>query len=415
MPTFVYSAQGPSGVITGELSASDRGEAFALLGKKKIQPFKLEAAGDAKAATGSAAKARQAAVTETITGPIKLKLPQVVLFIEELADLVGAGIQLEPALATMERRRELSGIKTLATVLRGKVRDGMAFSKAVAATSPSFGRLFCALVSAGEASGSLSTILKRQAQYMRSLQSLKSKVLSALIYPAFLIAAAVAVTVLFVVYLIPKLTEMLDSTGGSLPFAAQIILKISDTFKACWWMILLGGIATFILGRAWVSRPESAIPWARFKLRLPLFGSIFRARFYVQFLETMANLLGNGLTMVQSMQLTHEATDNPYLRQEFEGVMRHVGEGVALSRALDRSGQFPPLLIDMVNVGEQTGDMPAALSRAAERFDRELSKKIETLAALIQPIIVCLMAGMVGLMAYLMMTTIFQTISSINK
>lgn len=415
MPTFVYSAQGPSGVVTGELSASDRSEAFALLGKKKIQPFKLEAAGDARAATGSAAKARQAAVTETITGPIKLKLPQVVLFIEELADLVGAGIQLEPALATMERRRELSGIKTLAAVLRGKVRDGMAFSKAIAATSPSFGRLFCALVSAGEASGSLSTILKRQAHYMRSLQALKSKVLSALIYPAFLIAAAVAVTVLFVVYLIPKLTEMLDSTGGSLPFAAQIILKISDTFKAYWWMILLGGVAMFILGRSWVSRPESAIPWARFKLRLPLFGGILRARFYVQFLETMANLLGNGLTMVQSMQLTHEATDNPYLRQEFEGVMRHVGEGVALSRALDRSGQFPPLLIDMVNVGEQTGDMPAALSRAAERFDRELSKKIETLAALIQPIIVCLMAGMVGLMAYLMMTTIFQTISSINK
>jgi type II secretory pathway component PulF len=129
----------------------------------------------------------------------------------------------------------------------------------------------------------------------------------------------------------------------------------------------------------------------------------------------MANLLGNGLTMVQAMQLTQQAIDNPFLRQEFESVMRNVGEGVALSRSLDRSGQFPPLLIDMVNVGEQTGDMPAALERAAERFDRELTKKIETLAALIQPLIVCLMAAMVGLMAYLMMTTIFQTISSINK
>jgi type II secretory pathway component PulF len=415
MPTFVYSAHGPSGVITGELSASDRSEAFALLGKKKIQPIKLEAAGDVKTSASTAAKAKQSAAEAIPGGPIKLKLPQVVLFIEELSDLVGAGIQLEPALATMERRRELSGIKTLATVLRSKVRDGMAFSKAIAATSPSFGKLFCALVSAGEASGSLSTILKRQAQYMRSLQALKSKVLSALLYPAFLIVAAVAVTLLFVVYLIPKLTEMLDSTGGSLPLAAQIILKISDTFKATWWMVILGGIVTYILGKAWISRPESAIPWAHIKLRLPLFGGIFRARFYVQFLETMANLLGNGLTMVQAMQLTHQAIDNPYLQQGFESVMRNVGEGVALSRALDRSAQFPPLLIDMVNVGEQTGDMPAALARAAERFDRELSKKIDTLAALIQPLIVCLMAGMVGLMAYLMMTTIFQTISSINK
>ena len=416
MPLFTYSAQGPTGLITGELAASDRSEAFALLGKRKIQPIKLEAASESKTTTQTLAKGKAtASAAETINGPIKLKLPQVVLFIEELADLVGAGIQLEPALATMERRRELSGIKTLATVLRGKVRDGMAFSKAVAATSPSFGNLFCALVSAGEASGSLSTILKRQAQYMRSLQALRSKVLSALLYPAFLIVAAVAVTMLFVVYLIPKLTEMLDSTGGSLPFAAQIILKVSDTFKATWWMILIGGIAVFILGRSWIARPESAVPWSRFKLRLPLFGNIFRARFYVQFLETMANLLGNGLTMVQAMQLTQQAIDNPFLRQEFESVMRNVGEGVALSRSLDRSGQFPPLLIDMVNVGEQTGDMPAALERAAERFDRELTKKIETLAALIQPLIVCLMAAMVGLMAYLMMTTIFQTISSINK
>lgn len=416
MPTFAYSANSPTGLVTGELTASDRAEAFALLGKKKIQPIKLELVATIAAAKPSGkGTAAATSTTPVVKGPIRLKLQQVVLFVEELADLVGAGIQLEPALATMERRRELSGIKSLAAQLRTKVRDGMSFSKAVASTSPSFGGLFCALASAGEASGSLGTILKRQAQYMRALQALRSKVLSALLYPAFLIVAAVSVTLLFVVYLIPKLTEMLDSTGGSLPLAARIILKISDTFKATWWMLLLAGAATFILGRAWVARPESAVPWSRFKLRLPLFGSIFRARFYVQFLETMANLLGNGLTMVHAMQLTHQAIENPYLRKEFEEVMRHVGEGVALSRALDRSGQFPPLLIDMVSVGEQTGDMSAALARAAERFDRELSKKIDTLAALIQPLIVCLMAGMVGLMAYLMMTTIFQTISSMNR
>jgi type II secretory pathway component PulF len=411
MPLFTYSALGPSGMITGELTASDRGEAFALLGKKKIQPIKLEAASEAQ----TTSKAKTKASAEPITsGPIKLKLAQVVLFIEELADLVGAGIQLEPALATMERRRELSGIKTLATVLRGKVRDGMSFSKAVASTSPSFGNLFCALVSAGEASGSMSTILKRQAAYMRSLAALRSKVLAAMLYPAFLVVAALGVSLMFVLYLIPKLTEMLDSTGGSLPFLAQVMLKASEVFKSTWWMFIIAGIASFILFRAWLARPESAIPWARFKLRLPLFGAIFKARFYVQFLETMANLLGNGLTMVHAMQLTHQAIENPHLQREFEAVQRHVGEGVSLSRALDRSGQFPPLLLDMVNVGEQTGDMPGALSRAAERFDRELGKNIDTLAACIQPLIVFIMAGMVGFMAYIMMSTIFETISSIK-
>lgn len=414
MPLFTYSAQGPAGLVTGELSASDRSEAFSILGRKKIQPIKLEIANASAAAVKSSTRSKANAATDLPGGPIKLKLAQVVLFIEELSDLVGAGIQLEPALATMERRRELSGIKTLATALRTKVRDGMSFSKAVASTSPSFGSLFCALVSAGEASGSMSTILKRQAAYMRSLAALRSKVLAAMLYPAFLVVAAVGVSLMFVLYLIPKLTEMLDSTGGSLPFLAQMMLHASELFKSTWWMILIGGITAFIMLRAWISRPESAIPWARFKLRLPLFGGIFQARFYVQFLETMANLLGNGLTMVQAMQLTHQAIENPHLQREFEGVMRHVGEGVSLSRALDRSAQFPPLLLDMVNVGEQTGDMPAALSRAAERFDRELGKKIDTLAALIQPVIVFVMAGMVGFMAYIMMSTIFETISSIK-
>ncbi len=412
MPTFAYSAHSPSGVITGELAAADRAEAMTLLGKKRLQPFKLEASG-ATAIAQAKETARVAAAGPV--GPIKLKSAQVLLFTEELSDLLSAGIQLEPALATMERRRELSGVKTLATALRTKVRDGLPFSKAIAATSPSFGNLFCALAHAGEASGSLSSILKRQVEYLRSLAALRSKVLFALIYPAFLITAAVAVSLLFVVYLIPKLTELMDSTGGSLPMAAQLILKFSDVFKAYWWVILMAVVTAVILIKTWLKRPESQIPWARFKLRLPLFGQILRTRFYVQFLETMANLLCNGLPMVHAMQLTQQAIENPHFKKEFEGVMHLVAEGMSLSRALERSSMFPPLLLDMVNVGEQTGDMSAALGKAAERFDCELGKKIEKLTALAQPAIVFLMAGLVGSMAYLMMTAIFQTIGNISK
>lgn len=422
MPTFAYTAQGPSGLIQGELDAADRSEAFALLGRRRLQPVRLEQAeraatattsGKAKARPGRTKAVAQADVLSR-DGALHLKLPQVVLFTEELSDLLGAGIQLEPALATMERRRELSGIKTLAAALRAKIRDGMAFSKALASTSPSFGNLFCALASAGEASGTLSVILRRQAEYLRSLQALRSKVLFAMIYPAFLIAASLAVTLLFVVYLIPKLTELLDSTGGSLPVGARIILAISEFAKAWWWMAALGGVCGGILLKAWLARPDSALPWARFKLRLPLFGAILRTRFQVQFLETMANLVGNGLPMVNAMQLTHQAIENPHYQQEFAKVIDLVAEGMALSRALDRSGLFPPLLLDMVSVGEQTGDLAGALRKAAERFDRELGKKVDKLSAMAQPLIVVLMAGMVGIMAYLMITSIFQTISGIQ-
>lgn len=414
MPTFAYSAHSPTGVITGEVSAADRAEAMTLLGKKRLSPFRLEQSGAAGVAQKAATKARADAAANPAE-PIKLKGQQVLLFTEELSDLLSAGIQLEPALATMERRRELSGVKTLATALRSKVRDGLPFSKAIAATSPSFGGLYCALANAGEASGTLPSILKRQVDYLRSLAALRSKVLFALIYPAFLVTAAVAVTLLFIVYLIPQLMELMDSTGGSLPVAAQMIMKFSDLLKATWWMILMGIVALVIVAKAWLKRPEAKIPWARLKLRLPLFGEVLRTRFFVQMLETMANLLGNGLPMVHAMQLTQQAIENPHFNKEFEGVMAHVAEGMSLSRALDRSGLFPPLLLDMVNVGEQTGDMSAALAKAAERFDRDLGKKIEKLTALAQPAIVFLMAGLVGTMAYLMMTAIFQTIGNISK
>ncbi|MBL9116880.1 MAG: type II secretion system F family protein [Verrucomicrobiaceae bacterium] len=410
MPTFAYSAHGPSGVVNGELTAGDRADAFAQLSKKRLQPFKLEAKGATTAA--NATKARPEAVH---TGQIKLKLNQVVLFTEELSDLLAAGIQLEPALATMERRKELSGLKTLAAALRTKVRDGMSFSKAVAATTPSFGSLFCAVAAAGEASGAMPTILKRQAEYMRGLQALRSKVMGALIYPAFLIVAALGVSALFVLYLIPKLTEMLDSTGGSLPMAAQVILSLSDLVKAYWWVLAIIGITIFILFKAWVSRPSSAIPYSKMQLRLPVFGPVLSSRFYVQFMETLANLVGNGLPMMNAMQLTQQATDNAFLRSELDPVIRNVGEGVALSRALDRSGHFPPLLIDIVSVGEQTGKLSEALQKGAERFDRELAKRVERMTAMIQPLIVFLMAGMVGTMAYLMITAIFQTISGMNR
>lgn len=417
MALFQYSAEGPTGTVSGQLMAADRAEAFAVLGRQRLQPFRLVQEEPAAPTQAQAAQKKNLSSTESQTarhGAVRLKLSQVVLFAEEISDLLGAGIRLEPALATMERRRELSGIKTLAATLRAHLREGMSFARALTVASPSFGSLFCALAAAGEASGMLPQILKRQAAYLRTLQTLRSKVLFALIYPSFLLAAAIAVTLLFIVYLIPKLTLMLDATGGSLPLGAQVVMHLSDFLKATWWLLALGGFTLWLAFRAWRALPSSAVPWSRFRLRVPFMGPMLRERFHVQFLETLSNLSSSGLPMIHALQLTQQATDNAFLQRELGSVIAHVREGVSLSRALERSGHFPPLLLDMVNVGEQTGDLPTALARAAERYDRELTKRIEKLTALVQPAIVCLMAGLVGVMAYLMVTTIFQTISGLG-
>ena len=416
MPSFRYSAQGSSGPVSGRLQAADRMEAFQLLERQKLRPFLLEAeeGGDSKGASSKQVKTMEAELVGN-GQPIKLKLPQILLFTEEISELLDSGIQLEPALATMERRRELSNVKVLASALRNRVREGVSFSKALAFISPSFGNLFCALVAAGEASGALPQILRRQVQYLRSLQALRGKVMFALIYPSFLVATAVGVTVMFVVYLIPKLTQLLDSTGGSLPIGAKIILQLSDTIKATWWIGLLLLLLAWSFLKSWLRKPDNRLRWSAFQLRWPFYGKLIKARFYVQSLETMSNLTGNGLPLIQALQLTKQATENLHLQKQWNPVIAWVGEGVPLSKALARSGGFPDLLLDMISVGEQTGNLAGAMARAADRFDRELTKQIEKMSAMIQPTIVSLMAGLVGAMAYLMITTIFQTISGMGK
>ncbi len=410
MATFRYSAYAPDGQLaTGVLEAADRGEAVRQLGARHLQPVSV-AVVEGGAKRGSTAKREETAGSQ----PLKLRPPQVTLFVEELAHLLAGGIQLEPALGIMERRRELSGLKELAGRVRARLRDGESFAAAVQATSPSFGEMFCNLAVAGEMSGSLGAVLKRQAAYLKSIEELKGRVLSALIYPAFLLFSAVAVAVLFIVFLIPKLMELLDSTGGSLPLGARMILEISDFAKATWWAWLVAGCMAVVMVRWWASQEKNRPAWDHFLLSIPLFGRLIRERFYVQFLETLCNLVCNGLPLNRALALTREATPDRYLRGHLDSTLAAVADGVPLSSALERTGEFPSLLIDMIAVGEETGDLGGALARTAERYDGELKKRAERLSALIQPVVVVLMASLVGAMAYLMITAIFQTISGLN-
>ncbi len=427
MPVFTYVAlKGDGTKAEGELTANDRPEAFARLDRKGLQPVSLAvkstAAPEAAGEKGSGKAGREPA-KEVVNpdaridipkGGVKLKRNQIVMLTEELSDLLGAGLQLEPALRVMESREELSGIKTVTKILRQEVRDGTNFSTALRRASPSFGDLYCSLAQAGEVSGALPTILRRQAKYLLTLQELQSKVMFALIYPAFLFASGVGVAILFITFLIPKLTMLLDNTGGSMPGAAKFVIALSDFLKGYWWLIIGVSVAGFLFARAYVRAEQNREKWDQTKLDLPLFGSILRTRFYVQFLETLGNLVGNGLTLLRGLELTRAATQNLHLRTLLKGVIDTVGEGGALSRALKRSSFFPPLLIDMVSVGEQTGRISESLERAASRYDKELEKSIQKVSALIQPVVVLVMAGMVGIMAYMMISVIFQTISGMD-
>ncbi len=428
MPIFAYKALSSTGAVTtGEIDAADRPDALRVLDKKGLQPVNLKetaAAAPKKAAANTKSKsepadrtnakpeAKEAAIPD---GPIKLKRQEVVLFTEELSDMLGAGLQLEPALKSMESRQELGNLKAVSFKIRQIVRDGVNFSVALKKVSPSFGPLYCSLAAAGEASGALDVILKRQAHYLKTLAELQSRLILAMIYPAFLILAGIGVSIVFVTTLIPQLTALIESSqGGKVPLGAAILIATSDFLSKWWLVMLLTLIAAFIFFKAWKDNEANKPTWDRVKLKLPLVGPVITSRFYVQFLETMANLVGNGLPLLRALELSRDATQNRSLRVELDRVIAQVGDGRSFSKALIRNGHFPPLLIDMISVGEQTGKIDMSLRRAAERYDKELDKDLQRIMALVMPTVLIIMAGLIGAMAYLMITAIFQTISNLN-
>jgi general secretion pathway protein F len=463
MAIFIYTALKRDGSISnGELTANDRADAFRRLDRNGLQPVSLKPKDGAAAATPAAppavkpakagkpeepaadtdkaakvlppnkaalakasakatkvAEAKMDAVAKADNslpkGPVKLSRKQIIMFTEELSDLLSAGLQLEPALRIMESRDELSALKDVTIILRQRIRDGGSFSNALRESSKNFGDLYCNMAAAGEISGALSKILRRQAEYMTTIQELQGKVTTAMIYPAFLMVAGVGVGFLFVTNLIPQLAALLKSMGKPMPLPARILQGATDWFGTWWWAVfLLIGLAIWGFNQL-VEMPQYKEKWHQKKLGMPFFGPLLRSRFYVQMLETLANLVGNGLPMMRALELTRDATVNLYLKGLLSKVTGMVGEGGSLSKAFKKVDFFPPLLTDMVAVGEQTGDIQHSLERTALRYDKELQNVIDRVSALVQPAIIVIMAVLVGTMAYMMISVIMDSVGSMKR
>jgi type II secretory pathway component PulF len=411
MALFSYHAVRRSGErVSGQVEAQSRTEAFRKLDRESLQPISLVQQEGIETNGAGTPEINSALPTRNI----RLSGSQIILFTEEMSDLLDAGLQLEPALRVMEGRKELSGIKAVASALRQQVREGSSLSSALRLVSPSFGDLYCNLVSAGELSGSLPQLLRRQATFLVTMDDLRKKVVSALIYPSMIFVLGIGLIFLFMTYLVPQLTTLFQKTGKDLPLLTRMLIQTSDFFAHYWWAMIAGiaaavfGFLQFIrmpLGRSW---------WHTTQLRLPLFGSVLRRRYYAQFSQTMANLVANGIPLLNSLRLMTSATGNVHLRSLTEKVVEMVGEGGSLSRALQRVGEFPPLFIDMIAVGEQTGDLAQALERIGRRYDKELNISIQRLTSLIQPVVILIMAAMVGLIAYSIINGIFDAISGLR-
>jgi len=420
---FSYTAIDASGASqSGVLDVNSKNEAYRLLEKLRLTPVSIAVATAPAGAenSGTTNKNTSKEVTDSSgklaipDKPVSLSKANLVLFTEELSDLLDSGLQLEQALRIMHERQEDESVKGVAARMRDEIRDGSSVAKALPHASPSFDSLYINMVAAGEASGSLPQILKRLAHNQQIMNELNAKVLQALIYPAFMVGGCILLMVVFMVVLVPQLTELLGKTGQDLPASTQMLVNISSVVTRFWWLILIVVVAGLLIFKAIISTPRGRFWWDGAKLRLPLFGPVLAYRFYAQFCQALANLVTNGVPLLNGLKLMRKATPNTYLSKHLNDVTEFVGEGGALSIGLRKTEAFPMLLSDMCAVGEQTGDIGHSLGKAAVRYDKQLDRRIKRLTALISPIILVLMAGVVTVVAYSIITAIFQSVNGIR-
>lgn len=412
MPSFAYTAIDNTGTkVSGSLSVRNKSEAYRELESKSLTPVQVKETDES-----AAAKAKAKGSGLAIGVPVKLKRPQMILFTEELADLLDAGLQLEQALRVLSERQQDKALKTVAATLREEIREGTSFSTALKKASPSFDDLYRNLVAAGEASGALPEILRRLAGNQKQMYDLHRRTVSAMIYPAILILGCIVLLFVFSTVLMPQLTKLIKKTGGGeLPLISELLIKFSNFMNSWWWLVLTIGIAIFILFKAFIRTPKGHFWWDNAKMKIPAFGPVVAGRFYAQFCHTMSILVNNGVPLLNGLKLVTRGTTNIFVKKHLEKAVADVGDGISLARTMDESGTFPPQLVDRVAIGEQTGELGKAFSKAATKYDEDLDVRIGRLTSLIPMVVLIAMAVVVGVVAFAIINTIFGSMSGIGR
>jgi general secretion pathway protein F/type IV pilus assembly protein PilC len=347
--------------------------------------------------------------------PVKLKRAQIILFTEELADMLDGGLQIDQALRVITERQEDLALRRVSNILRDQLREGSTVAKALKKASPSFDELYCNLVAAGEVSGSLAPILRRLGQNLVVIAELQSKVTQAMIYPAFLVGACAVLMIVFMTVMVPQITDLLDKGGQQLPMATQMLISFNSFLAAWWWAILAVVVIIALSFKAYVATPAGLMWWHETKMKLPLFGPVLATRFYAQFAHSMGSLVGHGVPLLNSIRLVSKISANVFIQTLLARVTGLVAEGSSLSSSLKKVSHFPLMLVDMIAIGEQTGSLSKSLEKAATRYDKELDKRIKRMTAMISPIIILFMAVIVGVVAYSIISAVFSSVNGIRS
>ena len=410
MPQFAYRARNAQGgLVEGVLDCADRAVAIRQIELQQCIPIRIDVVG-AEPKVGS----RDVAAPPPARQSLKIPHGQLLVFTEQLAHLLQAGMTLDEGLSILEKRLKQPRVQQMTHALHQALIDGRSFSQALSEFPRIFPPLYTNLVAAGEASGALPQILLRVVKHLMQAKDLRDRVQQALIYPAFLALAGAILITVFITFMVPQLTGFMSQTGGALPLPTRILVHIHHAITGYWWVGALLAVGVIIGFRAFVRNDEGRIAWDRFRLMIPGYGRITRHRYYAQFSRTLGTLMENGIPLLRALDLVTEIAGNRFLELKLVEVRRGVIDGATLSAALQEQRLFPDLLTDMMAVGEQTGHFAETMQAIADVYERELDRTVAVISQLIPPVIIVVIAVLVGFVVYSILSAVFEMTHSLQ-
>ncbi len=412
--------------MQGVLDVADRAAALSQIERLGLFPVMVDASKGSLAATAKAEKAKENAARPGSAGmpavfrrrrQRKPKLQELATFTTQLSNLLKCGMPLTVALQSMSHLESKGIPPEVSKQLRQEVMEGHSLSDAMTKQPHIFSDLYRNMVQAGEQSGALYEVLKRLATHYERFAEVQSKFMSALIYPCIVASVGVVIIIFFMTFMLPKFMSIFTGLSVPLPLATQILMNISNVFSKPlnWAVMALVGAVFVVFWVRFKATPEGRRKIDSWKMNLPVVGKVVRLNLFGQFARTLSTLLINGVPVLTALKITEAIVPNTVVKEAISRTREQVTDGKTIAQPLAQSRLFPQLMIDLLKIGEETGDVPGALQNIADTYENELEIQLRMLTNLIEPAMIILMAIGVGGLLFSILSAMFAITGSLNR